>query len=76
MTQTKIPVNAMLDATVNNEIRFEIKLKKKIDPSTESAIDRFGIMIEKQHKLEKLLEKKKLTFEELLTNLKKTNATT
>ena len=65
------PVNAEVDFEVNEKIKTQLALKKKLD---EKPIDRkrhLGIMIEERHELDNALQNKKMSFKELLHFLNK-----
>lgn len=65
------PVNAEVDFDVNEKIKTQLALKKKLD---EKPIDRkrhLGIMIEERFELDKALQNKKMSFKELIHFLNK-----
>jgi len=65
------PVNAEVDFEVNEKIKTQLALKKKLD---EKPIDRkryLGIMIEERFELDKALQNKKMSFKELINFLNK-----
>jgi len=65
------PVNAEVDFEVNEKIKTQLALKKKLD---EKPIDRkrhLGIMIEERFELDNALQNKKMSFNELIQFLNK-----
>lgn len=70
MSGILIKAQVELDFNVNNEIKTSINLSKKLgdEPDTKERV--LGEMIERQHKIEKVLTKKGMSFDDLLTLLK------
>lgn len=62
----------LIDFDVNNDVKAEINRQKKLGADTITKEEQFGKMIEDQFRLEKLLKRKKMSFDELLTTLKAT----
>lgn len=62
--------NIIIDFDINEEIKTEVNRAKKMG-GTESKEQKLGKMVEERHLLTKALSKKKMTFNELITFLKK-----
>lgn len=59
-----------IDFDVNESLRTEVTKMRKFENAEITKERHVGLMVENHYKLLTLLEKKKLTFDELLINLK------
>lgn len=59
-----------VDFDLNENIRTDVAKKRKFENSEVTKERHVGIMVENHCKLLAILEKKKISFDELLTNLK------
>lgn len=59
-----------VDFDLNETLRSEVNKKRKFENSDITKERHVGLMVENHHKLMILLEKKKMTFDELLITLK------
>lgn len=59
-----------VDFDINESLRSEVKKKRKFDNSDITKERHIGLMVENHHKLLSILDKNKLTFDELLIQLK------
>lgn len=60
-----------LEYIVNENLLKDIKRKRKFEGMTMTKERALGLMVEDHVKLQKALDKNKMTFDELLTSLKK-----
>lgn len=65
-TKTQIEV----DFDTNEALRSEVNKQRKFENSEITKERHIGIMVENQFKLQQLLQKKKMTFDDLLISLK------
>ena len=70
MAALTTPAQVEIDFEVNQTIKNELALKRKKEGAGMKRERYLGIMIEQQFKLISILDKKKMTFEDLLTYLK------
>lgn len=59
-----------VDFDINETLRSEVNKKRKFDNSNITKERHIGLMVENHHKLLSILDKKKLTFDKLLIQLK------
>lgn len=65
-----VPCNVNVDFDVNEAIKSELGRSRKLGEEPPKKENFMGKMIEERHELNKILDKKKITFDELLTSLK------
>lgn len=68
-TKTQIEI----DFDVNNQIKNELSKSKKMGISENTKEKHIGEMVERQHEIEKIMNKKGINHSELLTIIKKHN---
>lgn len=59
-----------VDFDINETLRSEVNKKRKFENSEVTKERHVGLMVENQFKLQQILDKKKMTFDELLISLK------
>jgi hypothetical protein len=69
MGTTKAQVE--IEFSVNQIIKNDVDVKRKFQASEITKERQMGLMVEERVKLQKFLDKNKMTFDELLTSLKK-----
>jgi len=69
MGTTKAQVE--IEFSVNQIIKNDVDVKRKFQSSEITKERQMGLMVEERVKLQKCLDKNKMTFDELLTSLKK-----
>ena len=65
----KTKTQVLLDFDINNAIKNELAKQRKKKETELNKEQYLGKMIEERHVLDRILKKKKLTFEKLIANL-------